>query len=226
MNLENEKKYSRTDTYGPWTIYTGEAITDEMFEEMLLLNRKIFPIGSGYELEFDYIRKIFNNTREGLFIIRDINNDEIVSFFFNIFVTNDQAQKYLNHEYDYRNLDNIGFQPGDNTMYLYSIGVDEHYRQSMAVRMMLKEFCLWVYSQKQKGKNIDFAFGEAVSYGGYNVAMNLLGMDTIDGQSYGPNGEGFYCCYDNFEGIINDMLEFEYGQFYAICPDRGIPVRR
>lgn len=174
----------------------GNEVDKEVFSQMLELDKKCFS--EEYSLSSEYIRNLYKKSKEGLFCL--IDKDKCVGYINCIFITEEQKQEYIGSG-DFRKLNNIGPRIGNNILYIYTIALDENYRGTNALVMLLKRFSNWLLENKKMGINITYLFAEAVSDSGVKV-LKKMGMIPIDKNKLDNNCHGFYYSPDNLENYF------------------------
>lgn len=191
-----------------WKLYSGFQITDEIFDKMLDLDEKLFTEEDATALGKDYIKSLYKNDKDGVFIIINERLNEIVGYMFNITISDEQLQQYLK-DHDYSKLRNQGMREGKNNLYIYTLGTNPKYRGSIAPKILGKMFAEYIEKCKSENKQIGYCFAEAVSLDGVRTLSESMGMERIAGQQYGSDGTGFYhySSKESFETYINKMIQ-------------------
>lgn len=180
-------------------VLTGNQVDELIFSQMLDLDKKCFS--EEYSLSSEYIRSLYKNSKEGLFCL--VDNNTCVGYMHCIFITEKQKQEYINGG-DFRNLRNVGLVIGDNILYILSIALDEKYRGTDALKLMLKNFSKWILDCKANGIKMKFCFAEAISDEGVRVC-NKMGLVPIDNRKLDSNNHGFYYSPDNLKEYSHKM---------------------
>lgn len=181
-------------------IISNAEIDPNLLKDIAMFDRKIFPVEGEYSFPDDYLEKLYEKNKEGLFVLLDKN--DIVGYVNCIFLSDEIKKEYLRTK-DYLILENEGFQIGDNNMYFYTLALDEKYRNSSAVKMLMQRFCAWINQEKRKGKNISSCISEAITEDGIRTLL-LMGMIPKD---VDENGLGIYYSPDCLNSYINGMFE-------------------
>ncbi len=177
-------------------VLCGNEVDKEVFSQMLELDKKCFS--DEYSLSSEYISSLYKKSKEGLFCL--IDKDKCVGYINCIFITEEQKQEYIGSG-DFRKLNNIGPRIGNNILYIYTIALDENYRGTKALVMLLKRFSNWLLENKKRGINITYLFAEAVSDSGIKI-LKKMGMIPIDKHKLDDNCHGFYYSPDNLENYF------------------------
>lgn len=191
-------------------IKKNDEITDELLDKVLEFDRTIFPNDENYSLPDDYLRRMYKNSRDGLFVLME--NDSIVGYANCIFLSDEVKARYLKNK-DYLSLENIGFHIGSNNMYLYTLAMKEEYRDTFAVKYLMKSFAEWLKQEKEKGKIINSCISEVVTLDGLRTAltMGMIPQDIDDA------GFGIYYSQDCLDSYIEEMVEFDYSKLKSNC---------
>lgn len=184
-------------------IVANENIDDDLFEKVMGFDKTIFPLEDEYALPSDVFRKLYEDNKEGLFVLLN-KAREVVGYVNCIFPSDAQRDKYLVDK-KYLSLKNIGFKVGDNNLYLYTVALAEEYRNSIANLVLARAFAKWLYEERKKEKKIKFCFTEAVTKNGTKVAQ-FMGMIPYDEKSIDFEGKGIYVSPDCLDEHINKML--------------------
>lgn len=119
-----------------------------------------------------------------------------------IFLSDKGKEKYI-LDRDYLSLENIGFNIGDNNMYLYNLVLKKEFRDTDAIKLLMTEFSKWLYNERCNGKNIKSCISEAVTSDGIKtlLAMEMLPKDVDD------KGLGIYYSPDCLSNYIEKMIK-------------------
>ena len=213
------------NNFGEWTLYSGESITDEIFNEMLELDGQLFTEEAGTNLGKEYIKSLYQDSREGVFIIRNERTKEIVGYTFSIAISKEQLQQYL-EDHDYSKLKNIGMREGKNILYIYTLASNPKYRGTIAQKILGKALAEYVIKCNQENKEIGYCFAEAVSSDGAKALTRSMGMVEMEGE-HGSDGTGFYH-FDSIEAFkryIEKMNGFDYSLYTQPSEENPIPKR-
>ena len=181
-------------------VMSNSEIDSNLLKDIVKFDRKIFPVEGEYSFPDGYLEKLYEKYKEGLFVLLDNNN--VVGYVNCIFLSDEIEEEYLRTK-DYLILENEGFKIGDNNMYFYTLALDEKYRNSSAVKMLMQQFCTWINQEKSKGKNISSCISEAITEDGIKTLL-LMGMMPKD---VDENGLGIYYSPDGLNNYINSMIE-------------------
>ena len=181
-------------------IISNSDINPNLLKDIAMFDRKIFPVEEEYSFPDGYLEKLYEKNKEGLFVILDKN--EIVGYVNCIFLSDEIKTEYLRTK-NYLILENEGFKVGDNNMYFYTLALDEKYRNSSVVKMLMQRFCTWINQERIKGKNISSCISEAITEDGIRTLL-LMGMKPKD---VDENGLGIYYSPDCLNNYINGMIE-------------------
>lgn len=176
-------------------IKSNDEIDDDLLDKILQFDRTIFPVNEEYSFSDDYLKRVYKNSRDGIFVLMD--NDTVIGYVNCIFLSDEANEKYLK-ERDYLSLENIGFNVGDNNMYFYTIALKEEYRNSNMVKILMQCFVNWIEEQKNKGKRIKSCISEAITGDGVK-SLSVMGMIPYD---VDDNGLGIFYSPDCLEKYI------------------------
>lgn len=87
-------------------------------------------------------------------------------------------------------------------MYFYTLAIQEEYRDTGAVKILMQQFADWLNREKQKGKNIISCISEAVTLDGIKTLLTM-GMVPKD---IDENGLGIYYSPDCLKNYIENMV--------------------
>lgn len=213
------------NSFGEWAVYSGESVTDEVFAGLLELDSQMFTEEAGTALGEEYIKSLYSESREGVFVIRNERTKEIVGYTFSIMISEEQLQQYL-EDHDYSKLKNIGMKEGKNIFYMYTAASNPKYKGSIAQKILGKAMAEYIIKCKKENKEIGYCFAEAVSGDGARALTNALGMVKMEGE-HGSDGTGFYHfdSIETFERYIERMNEFDYTLYTQPSEENPIPKR-
>jgi len=181
-------------------VIKNSEINSNLLKDVVAFDRSIFPIDEEYSFPDGYLEKLYDTYRDGLFVLLDDNN--VVGYVNCIFLTDEIKEAYLKTK-DYLILENKGFQIGDNNMYFYTLAIQERYRGTEAVKILMQQFSDWLNKEKQRGKNIKSCISEAITLDGIRTLLTM-GMIPKD---VDENGLGIYYSSDCLNNYIENMIE-------------------
>ena len=132
-------------------IKKNSEIDDALLDKVLEFDKTIFPSDENYSFPDDYLKKLYANSKDGFFVL--LHNGNVIGYTHCIFLSEEAKNNYLETK-DYLSLTNDGFNMGDNNMYFYSLVLAQEYRDSNAVKVLMKDFATWLDEEKQNGKKI------------------------------------------------------------------------
>lgn len=184
-------------------IKKNSEIDDDLLDRVLEFDRTIFPSAENYSFPDDYLKRLYEKSKDGFFVL--LHNNSIVGYTHCIFLSEKAKNSYLETR-DYLSLTNTGFDVGENNMYFYTLALDEKYRDTNAVKILMKSFTMWLDEEKQKGKKIKSCMSEAITEDGVKtlLAMGMIPQDTDNeglGIYYSPD------CLDNYIEKMNKNME-------------------
>ena len=183
-------------------IKKNSEIDDALLDKVLEFDKTIFPSDENYSFPDDYLKKLYANSKDGFFVL--LHNGNVIGYTHCIFLSEEAKNNYLETK-DYLSLTNDGFNMGDNNMYFYSLVLAQEYRDSNAVKVLMKDFATWLDEEKQNGKKIKSCISEAITNDGIKT---LLRMGMIP-QDTDINGLGIYSSPDCLENYIKEMNNME-----------------
>ena len=180
-------------------IKKNNEVDYNLLDEVLKFDRTIFPEDEEYSFPDDYFKNLYKNNKDGMFVLLD--NNIVIGYVNLIFITDENRDEFLRTR-QYLNLEHIGLKQGENNLYLYNLLIEENYRDGQAIKMIMKEICLWLDSEIKEGKSFKYCFSEAVTEDGIKTlnAMNMKAQDVDE------NGMGIYYSEDNLNKYISNML--------------------
>lgn len=180
-------------------VLKNSLINSDLLKAVATFDRSIFPIDKEFSFPDGYLEKMYEIHKEGLFVLMDEN--DVVGYVNCIFLTDEIKATYLKTK-NYLMLENKGFKIGDNNMYFYTLAIQERYRHTGAVKILMKQFCNWLNKEKQKGKNISSCISEAVTLDGIRTLLKM-GMTPKD---VNKDGLGIYYSSDCLNEYIEKMI--------------------
>ena len=181
-------------------IKSNNEVDDNLLDKVLAFDRTIFPSDEDYAFPDDYLKKIYQNSRDGIFVLLD--NNSVVGYVNSIFLSDKAQEEYLKDR-DYLSFESIGINDGDNNMYLYTLALKEEYRNSGAIKILMQSFANWLVDQRRKGKRIKSCISEAISEDGIR-SLSIMGMMPYD---IDDSGLGIYYSPDCLESYIEEMIK-------------------
>lgn len=181
-------------------VLKNSDINYKLLKDIVNFDRSIFPIDEEYSFPDGYLEKMYETYKDGLFVLLD--EDTVVGYVNCIFLSDKIKEDYLKTK-DYLLLENKGLHIGDNNMYFYTLALDEKYRNTGAVKILMEQFCSWVYQEQKRGKKIVSCISEAVTEDGVKT-LRTMGMKPKDVEE---NGFGIYYSPDCLNNYIRTMLE-------------------
>lgn len=180
-------------------IKKNEEVNDEILDKVLKFDRTIFPEDEDYSFPDGYFRKLYKDFKEGMFVL--LEDNEVKGYVNLIFISEEGKDEFLKNR-EYLKLENIGFNNGDNIVYLYNLLLHEDLRDTGIIKLLIKEVCIWLNEKIKNGKKIKFFFSEAVTEDGIKTlkAMDLLPFDVNDKEM------GIYYSKDNLNNFISKMI--------------------
>lgn len=185
------------------SVLVNDEVSTYWFEKMLKMENTLFPPEGNDYLDPDYVRALYQSSKEGLFFCIDEEVNELAGYFTVIFIDEKQRDRYLGGGH-FSELQNIGIKKGKNIIYLYTIAVDEKYRGKACMKLMGKAFAKWLDEKIKAGCEADEVYAEAVSPEGaksLRYGFELTPMNDID-----DKGIGHYMSEDHLEKYIKKML--------------------
>ena len=87
-------------------------------------------------------------------------------------------------------------------MYFYTLALQEEYRDTGAIDILMQQFSAWINLENQKGKKIRSCISEAITTDGIKtlLAMGMLPKDVDE------NGLGIYYSPDCLNSYITKMI--------------------
>ena len=196
-------------------IKKNSEIDNILLDRVLEFDRTIFPSDEDYSFPDDYLKKMYAKSKDGLFVL--LHNDNIVGYTNCIFLSEKAKSSYLETK-DYLSLTNVGFNVGENNMYFYTLALDERYRDTNAVKTLMRAFTMWLDKEKQNGKRIKSCISEAVTGDGVKT---LLAMGMIP-QDIDNDGLGIYYSPDCLDNYIEKMNKNENMEGLTMAENKGI----
>lgn len=179
-------------------IKSNEEVNDELLDKVLQFDRTIFPSDESYSFPDDYLRRMYQNSRDGIFVLLD--NYSVVGYVNCIFLSDEAKDEYLINR-DYLALENAGINVGDNNMYFYTLALKQEYRNSNTVKQLMQSFAKWLDEQKSQSKRIKSCISEAITDDGIRI-LSIMGMIPYD---IDENGLGIYYSPDCLNSYIEQM---------------------
>ena len=172
-----------------------------------------------------YIKSLYKDSKEGIFIIRNERTKEIVGYSFSITISEEQLQQYL-EDHDYSKLKNIGMREGKNILYIYTLASNSKYRGTIAQKILGKALAEYISKCKEDNKEIGYCFAEAVSSDGARALTKSMGMVEMEGE-HGDDGTGFYHfdSIESFKRYLEKMKDFDYSLYTKPSEENPIPKR-
>lgn len=183
-------------------IRKNKEVDDELLDKVLEFDRTIFPSDEDYSFPDDYLKRMYEDSRDGLFVL--MHNNIIIGYTNCIFLSEEAKSNYLKTK-DYLALTNIGFNIGENNMYFYTLALNEKYRNTDAVKILMKSFTKWLEEEKKVGKRIKSCISEAITEDGVKT---LLTMGMLP-QDIDNTGLGIYYSPDCLNSYIERMNKIQ-----------------
>lgn len=183
-------------------IKCNDQVDDNLLDKVLEFDRTLFPTGEDYSFPDDYMKNLYKNSKDGMFVMLD--NDKVVGYVNSIFLSDEKLESYLKDR-DYLTLENIGLNFGDNNMYFYTVALKEEYRKTNALKELMASFTAWLESEILNGKRIKSCISEVVTNDGIRMA-HFMGMvpSEIDELGY-----GIYYSPDCLASYIETMKQYK-----------------
>ena len=181
-------------------VVKNSEIDSNLMKDIVIFDRSIFPNDEEYSFPDGYLEKMYERYKDGLFAL--VDNSMVVGYVNCIFLSDTVKEIYLKTK-NYLLLENNGLQIGDNNMYFYTLALQEKYRNTGAVKTLMKQFSYWINQEKRKGKNITSCISEAVTKDGIKTLLTM-GMKP---QDINEDGLGIYYSPDCLNNYIENMLE-------------------
>ena len=180
-------------------VVKNSEVNTNLLKDVINFDRTIFKIDEEYSLPDGYLEKMYETYKDGLFVLVDGNI--VVGYANCIFLTDEIKEEYLRTK-DYLLLENNGFQIGDNNMYFYTLALQEEYRDTGAIDILMQQFSAWINLENQKGKKIRSCISEAITTDGIKtlLAMGMLPKDVDE------NSLGIYYSPDCLNSYITKMI--------------------
>lgn len=167
----------------------NDEVTAYWFEEMIKLENILFPPTGNDYLSPEYVRSLYEKSKEGLFFSIDEETNQLAGYFTVIFIDEEQKNHYLNGGH-FSELQNIGMKKGENIIYLYTIAVDEKYRGQSCMKDMGKAFAHFLDEKEKEGYFVKEVYAEAVSQAGVKSLTKGFEMSPL--QDVNEQGIGHY----------------------------------
>jgi len=188
-----------------YKVFSGQEITDELFQNMLILDKELFPEDSEYALSPEYLKSLYAHNRDGLFFLLHTDTNQLIGYHSCIIVSDNAKNDYISSG-NYRKLEHAGTQRGDNNLYIFTLGLRVAYRGSSAMKLLGKAFANWIVKNIAMGNKLKFCFSEAVSTDGARSLTHGMGMVPLDPNKIDQKGRGFYFSPDNLENYTKKMI--------------------
>lgn len=181
-------------------IKCNNQVDENLLDKVLEFDRTLFPTSDDYSFPDDYIKNLYRNSKDGMFVLLD--NDIVVGYVNAIFLSDEKFKSYLNDR-DYLTLENIGLHVGDNNMYFYTVALKEEYRKTNALKVLMTSFTTWLENEILNGKRIKNCISEVVTDDGIKMAY-FMGMIPSD---IDESGYGIYYSPDCLANYIKIMKQ-------------------
>ena len=181
-------------------VVKNTEITSKILKGIVIFDRSIFPIDEEYSFPDGYLEKLYATYKDGLFALLD--KDTVIGYVNCIFLSDEMKEYYLKTK-DYLALKNQGLRVGNNNMYFYTLAIDKEYRDTEAVKILMRQFCSWINQEQKKGKKIVSCISEAITEDGIKT-LHTMGMIPKD---IDENGLGIYYSPDCLNNYIKTMIE-------------------
>ena len=173
-------------------ILTGKQITEDRFQEFIDLDHTTWPEGDPAFLPTDYLRSLYPDNYEGLFLAVDPDTDRMAGSFNTIFTDEDSFRQYLNGSFT----DLKPVRKGKDRrmiLYLYAADLYPQYRGSSCMKELGKAFAAWLDGLEDEGYRFEDVWCETVSADGVRTALHGFGMTPVhtdeQGIGYWHNGD-------------------------------------
>lgn len=176
-------------------------ITKEVLDKIYDFELTYWPEGTYGHLTKEYFLDVFETHPECIYCAMD-DDGKIMGEFNILFPSKECIDRYFETK-EFMELDNCGIQKGKNILYLNTALIDEKYRGSGLLKMLLKAMAEYLIEKESEGCMIDVAYGEAVTRGGGRVAKHF-GMEGMD---IDEEGIGHYIAKDGLHQYLEKMKE-------------------
>lgn len=177
-------------------IVSNSAVAKAYFQQLIELDQQFWPEGDPAHFPEWFQRQLYEPDYEGIFLAVDEETDEVEGYFNVLFPSEKAMEKYL-HGGNFLDLDNQGFQKGDNLLYLNTANLKEKYRGTGMFRDLAYAFAQWLDEKEAQGYHVTAAYGEAVTPEGAGTASKGFGMEPMD--DVDEHGIGHYISRDGLK---------------------------
>lgn len=178
----------------------NDEVNDDLLARVLQFDRTIFPTDGDYAFPDDYLKRMYSSSKDGIFVL--LQNNEVVGYVNCIFISDEEMITYL-QDRDFLKLNNIGFNYGNNNVYIYTLALKKELRGTDAIKILMSNFAEWLTQEKSNGRVINRCISEAVTIDG---VKSLLAMGMVP-QDIDSNGLGIYYSPDCLNDYINKMSQ-------------------
>lgn len=178
-----------------------EEITKEVWDRLYDFECTFWSEGSYGHLTREYYYEVYLNHPECMFCATDEEGNIIGEF--DILVPDKESiEKYFGSK-EFMDVNNHGMQKGKNIVYLSTALLDEKYRGTRLMRILLCHMVKYLLKEEENGCFVETAYGEAVTKAGARMARGF-GMEGMD---IDEDGIGHYIAKDGLHSYLQKMKE-------------------
>lgn len=185
-----------------YSIYQGNEVSQDMFEEFMDLEHYTWPKEDPAYLPEEYVRGLYKDSNEGLFLAFDKNTNHLAGYLNVIFVDEESFNKYYK-SHIFTDLKAKPINKQDNLiLYIYTANLYPQYRGTSCMKELGHSFALWLDDLVKQGYKIDKVYSEAVSQAGAKIiikSFKMLPMEDV------KDGLGHYYSDDALKQYRLDM---------------------
>ena len=172
-----------------YRILTGSEITEERYAEFEALEHYTWPRGSDGYLPPEYVRSLYPDSFEGIFLAIDPDTDRLAGYFNAILTDQENMKRYFAGSFT--DLHSVPKEKGkDMVLYLYTANLYPQYRGTSCMRELGMAFAAWLDSLAEQGYRFPDVYCETVSADGVRTAVSGFGMSPM--ADVDENGLGHY----------------------------------
>lgn len=161
-------------------ILKDNEIDEFRFRELIRLEHETWPEGDSGHLPEEYLRKLYENDKKGLFLAVDLDTDRLAGYFNAIFITPENFRTYLNQG-DFTLLERTDPRSCDQpVLYLYTANLYPAYRGTSCMVKLGKAFTRWLDMAEAGGIRLRDVYAEAVTRAGARTIVKGFGMTAMD----------------------------------------------
>ena len=185
----------------PLTIKKNNEVDDILLARIHEFDLKLFPQDGEYSFPNDYLKKLYANHKEGMFVALDGEN--IAGYVNAIFLTDKDKEKYI-QDRNYLEMKNNGLNYGENNMYFYTLAISLEYQDTSVIKELMSSFAKWLKSEQENGKYLKSVICEVITESGLKSAK-IMGFLPFDIDS---KGLGLYYSSDSLNSYIDNMIKW------------------